>query len=228
MDILKRLSGVTDGMSNADVYKLVRDEIITLRAKLEAQPTPNQVSLPKELNIDDTPCHLPQAEARSYMNGWNACLESINESTQPTSQRWQAYDHDDGKWFTFDSIEEAKQVWPERNVIRPLDTKPQPTPSQSGEKELLAEYDAVLRALCSYVSAGGYNDEADQLINPQVANEKIRWGIDHLLQSKPKHTSQDAERLRYLHSYHSATGQIVDTPYEQWIANIDAMKERNT
>ena len=41
MDILKRLSGFTDGISNADVYKLAHDEIALLRAKL-SQPTPSQ------------------------------------------------------------------------------------------------------------------------------------------------------------------------------------------
>lgn len=41
-------------------------------------------------------------------------------------------------------------------------------------------------------------------------------------------TSQDAERLKYLHTYYCATGRLVDTSYDDWIANIDAMKESKT
>ena len=44
------------------------------------------------------------------------------------------------------------------------------------------------------------------------------------LYTKPQPTSQDAERLKYLHAYYSMNGQISNTSYEQWIANIDAIK----
>ena len=44
---------------------------------------------------------------------------------------------------------------------------------------LLEEYDGVLRRLCSYLAAGGYNSEG--LIDPQTADNKIRDGIDHIV-----------------------------------------------
>jgi hypothetical protein len=48
------------------------------------------------------------------------------------------------------------------------------------EAEQLNEaYDAVLRGLASYVGSGGFND-LQHFIDPKVADEKIRWGIDHI------------------------------------------------
>ena len=44
-------------------------------------------------------------------------------------------------------------------------------------KQLNEDYDAVLRSLASYLGAGGYNDPSP-LIDPKVAEAKIRWGID--------------------------------------------------
>lgn len=57
MDILKRLSGWTDGMSNADVYKLAHEEIESLRAKLasQAQPTPSESDLSPTAYIKSMP-----------------------------------------------------------------------------------------------------------------------------------------------------------------------------
>jgi len=46
-------------------------------------------------------------------------------------------------------------------------------------REQLDEYSDVLRGLASYVGCGGYNSYGR--IDPKVAEEKIRWGIDHLL-----------------------------------------------
>lgn len=46
-------------------------------------------------------------------------------------------------------------------------------------REQLDEYSDVLRGLASYVGCGGYNSYGR--IAPKVAEEKIRWGIDHLL-----------------------------------------------
>jgi hypothetical protein len=46
-------------------------------------------------------------------------------------------------------------------------------------KKLAEDYDGVLRGLASYLGAGGYN--SDGLIDPKVADDKIRWGIEHLL-----------------------------------------------
>lgn len=66
-----------------ETCKLLPKDCVISPLYTKPQPT-SQESLPKELNIDDTPCHLPQAEASSYMNGWNACLESIKELSQPT------------------------------------------------------------------------------------------------------------------------------------------------
>lgn len=42
---------------------------------------------------------------------------------------------------------------------------------------LLYEYDGVLRGLAFYLAAGGFNSEG--LILPEVADAKIRYGIDH-------------------------------------------------
>lgn len=33
---------------------------------------------------------------------------------------WRAYDHDDGKWFLFQTEAEAKSVWPSKNISQPL------------------------------------------------------------------------------------------------------------
>lgn len=62
---------------------------------------------------------------------------------------------------------------------------PHCNPCRNGERIAKAErlneaYDAVLRGLASYVGAGGFND-LQRLIDPQLADEKIRWGIDHIL-----------------------------------------------
>lgn len=46
-------------------------------------------------------------------------------------------------------------------------------------KKLAEDYDGVLRGLASFLGAGGYNSEG--LIDPKVADEKIRWGIEHIL-----------------------------------------------
>ncbi|HYD32964.1 MAG TPA: hypothetical protein VEA39_00210 [Methylophilaceae bacterium] len=43
------------------------------------------------------------------------------------------------------------------------------------------KYDLVLRELASYLGAGGLND-THKLIDPKVADEKIRWGIDHIVE----------------------------------------------
>lgn len=45
-------------------------------------------------------------------------------------------------------------------------------------QDLNSRYDDVLRGLACYLSVGGYN--SDGLIAPEVADDKIRWGIDHL------------------------------------------------
>lgn len=45
--------------------------------------------------------------------------------------------------------------------------------------QLLDDYDTVLRNLAMALSAGGHN--SDGLIDPKVADAKIRWGIDELV-----------------------------------------------
>jgi hypothetical protein len=47
--------------------------------------------------------------------------------------------------------------------------------------ELLEEYSDTLRSLACSLSAGGWNSEG--LIHPKIAEDKIRWGIDYLLQA---------------------------------------------
>lgn len=51
------------------------------------------------------------------------------------------------------------------------------TPEQS--TVLLEQYDGVLRELAFYLSAGGYN--SDGLIDPHVALDKIKWGINYMI-----------------------------------------------
>lgn len=67
-------------------------------------------------------------------------------------------------------------------------------------REKLNEYDAVLRALCSFLSVGGYNVTHQGLIDPKSADEKIRWGIDHIIEVERKRAalseSQDAGDAR--------------------------------
>jgi hypothetical protein len=46
----------------------------------------------------------------------------------------------------------------------------------AAQQELLEAYDGVLRNLAMSLSAGGWNSEG--LIAPEVADQKIRWGID--------------------------------------------------
>jgi hypothetical protein len=60
---------------------------------------------------------------------------------------------------------------------------PHCNPCRNGERIAKAErlnesYDTVLRGLASYVAAGGFNSTG--LIDPQIADEKIRGGIQHL------------------------------------------------
>lgn len=49
---------------------------------------------------------------------------------------------------------------------------------------LLGEYSEVLRGLAFSLSAGGYNSEG--LIDPKTADEKIRWGINHICEVERK------------------------------------------
>lgn len=46
------------------------------------------------------------------------------------------------------------------------------------EQERIEALEDVLRRLASYVGAGGYNSET---VNPKAFEDKIKWGIDHLL-----------------------------------------------
>jgi hypothetical protein len=45
---------------------------------------------------------------------------------------------------------------------------------------LLNQYDDVLRGIAMSLAAGGYN--SDGLIDPKTADEKIRWGINHIVE----------------------------------------------
>jgi hypothetical protein len=70
-------------------------------------------------------------------------------------------------------------------------------PCRNGERIAKAErlnvdYDCVLRHFCSSLGAGGYNSAG--LIEPKVAEQKIEWGIDHLIKSfGPAHPVAQAE-----------------------------------
>jgi hypothetical protein len=59
--------------------------------------------------------------------------------------------------------------------------------------KLNVNYDAVLRGLASYVGTGGSDDW--RLIEPKVADEKIRWGIDHLLEAAQSRHAAEREAL---------------------------------
>jgi len=74
--------------------------------------------------------------------------------------------------------QEAKQ-----DPIANADFCPHCNPCRNGERIAKAErlnedYDDVLRGLASYVGCGGFNTLC--LIDPKVADEKIRWGFDHI------------------------------------------------
>ncbi len=61
------------------------------------------------------------------------------------------------------------------------------------------EYDAVLRGLAIHVGAGGFNDQPT-LIDPNTAEEKIIWGINHILEIEQKRYAKQepvAEKVRY-------------------------------
>lgn len=64
--------------------------------------------------------------------------------------------------------------------------------SNIGDDELAERYSDVLRELSSYVGCGGYNSEG--LIDPYVALQKIRWGIDHI-------TDVETTRLTFMKKY---------------------------
>jgi hypothetical protein len=62
---------------------------------------------------------------------------------------------------------------------------PHCSPCRNGERlakaeRLNSEYDAVLRNIISSLARGGHNDLC--LIDPKLAYEKIKWGIDHILE----------------------------------------------
>lgn len=74
-------------------------------------------------------------EERSYRAGFNDGWEAANGeppeaalSTDAEPVAWRVYDHDDGRWFLFETEEEAKQVWPDNNIRQPLFAAP-PAPS---------------------------------------------------------------------------------------------------
>lgn len=50
-----------------------------------------------------------------------------------------------------------------------------------GAKLLNEAYSDVLRGLCSWLAVGGFNSEG--LISPEIADQKIRWGVDHLVEA---------------------------------------------
>lgn len=51
-------------------------------------------------------------------------------------------------------------------------------PNTDDREVRIDELEGVLRSLASYVGAGGYN--ADD-VDPKTFEDKVRWGIDHLL-----------------------------------------------
>lgn len=91
------------------------------------------------------------------------------------------------------SITEACETLKKYNVWRRGDDMPMESPSvigkaidvvvaalQEAKPDGLAErYSDMLRELCCFLSVGGYNSEG--LMPPEVANEKIRYGIDALV-----------------------------------------------
>ena len=63
------------------------------------------------------------------------------------------------------------------------------------------EYDAVLRGLAIHVGAGGFNDQPT-LIDPMIAEEKIIWGINHILEIEQKrHAKQEPVAWKQIAGY---------------------------
>src|SRR3990167_4411924 len=79
------------------------------------------------------------------------------------------------------SLVSSKEPAPSKHIPN-AEFCPHCNPCRNGElmarwERLAIEYDTVLRGLASYVAAGGFNFVG--FIDPQIAGEKIRWGIDH-------------------------------------------------
>jgi hypothetical protein len=102
--------------------------------------------------------------------------------------------HGHAVWVGLKLIHEIERLRAEVDALRAGNAKrdielsaeycPHCNPCRNGgriaEAEQLNEaYDAVLRGLASYVGSGGFND-LQHFIDPKVADEKIRWGIDHI------------------------------------------------
>lgn len=64
-------------------------------------------------------------------------------------------------------------------------------------RRMVEEYSDVLRDLASYVGCGGYNSEGN--IPAKVAEDKIRWGIDHMLRVETDRRESAEWRLEKWH-----------------------------
>jgi hypothetical protein len=61
----------------------------------------------------------------------------------------------------------------------------------TGGNEHTEALEAALRSLASYVGAGGYNAET---VDPAIFEDKIRWGIDHLVNATVQRCADAVEQ----------------------------------
>lgn len=81
---------------------------------------------------------------------------------------------------------------------------------QEARREVAEPYDEMLRALCCDLAAGGYN--SDGIMSPEVANAKIRDGIDELVR---------VQRERAEKAEAAMAGLKQATPEDEWPEDAD-------
>lgn len=72
-----------------------------------------------EMYVDDANDADPEESVGAFAK---QAISITNDNVRLVPVKWQTYDHDDGEWFTFDTEEEAKEVWPNNNIRRQLYT----------------------------------------------------------------------------------------------------------
>lgn len=85
--------------------------------------------------------------------------------------------------------------------------------------DTVEDYDAMLRELCCFLSVGGYNSEG--LMSAATANEKIRWGIDHLVATECERAKKGAqpvgEAVAWMHDTDGRVDVIHDKVKQLWL-----------
>lgn len=96
-------------------------------------------------------------------------------------------------------------------------------------KRHMDEYSDVLRDLASYVGCGGYNSTG--LLPPKVADEKIRYGIDHITRvetqrreaAEQERDSACRERDRYRQALEQIRDLRIENPRMKYVIARDAL-----